>query len=719
MEVYPFVANNNNNGLSCEDFLKVSRILRSSLANPQHAIEDARSFADGVSPADKTLQEFISEIVRHSNDSCVEETRLSQINTTTETYPAQNSHDHFTRQHGEEDLKQKDICRHGKLCTHLLDLVILCMAAARNFRAKETGWNSTDKCLPADGSLDEESEKAGNSFSVFSWKMWKRGIKSVGLLRDRTSAAVPQDDKRSNKDDIDVIVENNNKDTEDKDDLKRIHASEQNGINCTEKRTHFTDTSNPSEENASPSTVEQSSENTIVHEAVQSSHISKENTGAGGTPQRKARRKLPNLVDSFLKSDLIDGRVGEGKEHLTATLKKLQLEKEILKVERNALQSETERLIKENGEIKASIRRVETEKENLTREYKQLQAQFEEHERRTRQRAFMLNTRLERLQHAKLAADQGCLKLSLKQERLVVHEQHVTLMCLRIMKTVRLELEQTHDLFNVANEKCSFTVVNSTWNEGPTDGEGLTMYEAHRRLEKQILELIKRYRTVIRLLTAAKGKDEKRSECYKGEPNSNFFTIGEGNRDFFPQYDEHFELHSAPSTESDSSCCVSIHDGVPARDIRHHESLNTGNRRAAYERRENSLTMAKNTGKRSLQGVGGHGESFTCQRNVDDKSETQKKNLFTQMPSSNDCPTSDVTRNRRNSLDTPNHGQRSCSSIVTLVTSSQTSSIETGLTKQRNTECSACRKNREEARGVKKSMSTCGRRGGPFKVHLV
>lgn len=46
MEVYPFVPNNKNNALSCEDVMKVSRILRTSLANPQHAIEDARSFAD-------------------------------------------------------------------------------------------------------------------------------------------------------------------------------------------------------------------------------------------------------------------------------------------------------------------------------------------------------------------------------------------------------------------------------------------------------------------------------------------------------------------------------------------------------------------------------------------------------------------------------------------------------------------------------------------------
>lgn len=69
MEAYPFAANNKNNFLSCEDVMKASRILRSSLADPHRAIEDARSFAEKVSPADKTLNEFIAKIVRQDNDS--------------------------------------------------------------------------------------------------------------------------------------------------------------------------------------------------------------------------------------------------------------------------------------------------------------------------------------------------------------------------------------------------------------------------------------------------------------------------------------------------------------------------------------------------------------------------------------------------------------------------------------------------------------------------
>ena len=716
MEAYPFVANNENNALSCEDVMKVSGILRSSLANPQSAIEDARSFADTVSPADKTLNEFIAKIIRRDNDSCVEGTRLSQISTTTEAYTTHINHEDSNWQHGEEALKKKNICRHGQLCTQLLDLVILCLAAARNFTAKETNWKSTDNCVPAEGSLDEEPEKAGSSLRIFSWKMWKKGIKSVGLLRDRTSAAVSEDDERSKKDDIDITVENNNKEAEDKDDLKGEQTREHTVINRAEKNekcSNFTETSNLLVENTSPSTVGRSSENNITQEAVQGCHISKDNMRAGGTPQKRARKKLPNLVDSFLKSmDLTDDKAEEEKEQTTATLTKLQLENEILKEERNALQSETGRLIKENGEIKASLRRVETEKEDLTREYKQLQAQFEEHARRSRQQTFMLNTRFERLQHAKLAADQGCLKLSLKQERLVVYEQHVTLMCWRIIKTVGLELEQTHDLFKVAKvTSCSCSVVNSSCNEGPSEGEGLTMFEAHQRLEKQILELINRYRMVIRLLTVAKGKDEKRSKWDKDESNSHLFTIEEGNRDSFPQYDENVELYSAPMTESDSSCCVSI----SARDIRHN-----GNRRFANERREHALKTAKNTAKKSGQDVDGHGTPLTGQRKVDDiESETEKTNSSTKIPSSYEFQISDVSRYRRNSLDALNHDQRSRSSTVAMVTSSQTSSKETGLTTQRNKECSACRRNREDTRRVKKSMSTCERGGRPFKVQVV
>ena len=659
MEAFPFVANNKNNVLSCEDVMKVSRILRSSLANPQCAIEDARSFAERVSPADKTLNEFIAKIVRRDNDSCVEETLLSQINTTTETYTAHITHDDSNWQHGEKALKKKNICRHGQLCSQLLDLVILCMAAAKNFAGKETNWNSTDKCAPAD---DEESEKLGNSLRVFSWKMWKKGIQSVGLLRDRGSAAVSKVDEQIKKDDTDTTVENNNEEAEDKDDLKGVQTRQYNVIKRAEKSSNFTEKSTPLMENTSPRTVGRSSENKIMHEAVQSSHTSKDNTRAGGTPQIRGRRKLPNLVDSFLKSDLIDGRAEEEEEHATAILKKLQIEKEILKEERNTLQSETERLIKENREIKASLRRVETEKEYLTREYKQLQAQFEEHERSSRQQTFMLNTRLERLQHAKLAADQGCLKLSLKQERLVVYEQHVILMCLRVMKTVKLELEQTQNLFNVENApNCSCSVANSTCNEGGlSDGEGLTMFEAHHRLEEQILELIKRYRTVIRLLTVAKGKDEKPMECDKYEPKSHFFTIEEENRVSFPQYDEHSELHGAPTRESDSSRCLSIYDGVAARKIRHHSGLlNTESRRAADERRGNSLTTAKNTAKRSGKGVRSHGEPFTRQSKANYvQTKKEKTSVFSKIPSSKESPTSDVTRYRRNLLDTLNHGQR-------------------------------------------------------------
>ncbi len=540
MEAYLFDANacNNNTGLSCEDVVKVSGIFRSSLANPEHAIEEARSFADRLSPTDETLHQFISKIARHSYssyDNCVEESRSSQFNTRTETNKAQNTHDHFTRPHREQTFEQKNICCHGKLCTHMLDLIILSMAAATNFTAtvREKSWNYTDKSLLTESSHDE-SKKMGNFFRGFSLRIWKRGIKSVGLFSEKTAETVPRDDERANSDDTTIIIDNNNKEAQDKDELREVHSGKQNEtIKCTEKG------SSPSMERSSPSTVKQVTENTNIDNFC---------TSTGGTSQTDTCFS----INTCLKSDLVDDITGNAEEYSIATVKKLQHEKEIrtLREERNVLRTQAESLIKEKREIKVSLGKVKTEKGKLTREYKQLKAQFDEHERSTRQHTIMLNTRLERLQHAKLAADQGCLKLSLKQERLVVYEQHVTLICQRLMKTVRRELEQTQDLFDIAKAKCSCSTIKPTqWNEDIIDGEGLTMYEAHHRLEKQVLKLIYRYRAVIQLLST----EAKADNSYKDGPKSHFSMIEAGKLDPFSEC-EHFEPHCAPMAESDSSC---------------------------------------------------------------------------------------------------------------------------------------------------------------------
>lgn len=79
-----------------------------------------------------------------------------------------------------------------------------------------------DKSVLVDSLLDEEFEKVGNFLRVFFWKMWKKGIKSVGLLRDRVFLVVFEDDVWGKKDGIDIMVENNNKEVEDKDDFKGV-----------------------------------------------------------------------------------------------------------------------------------------------------------------------------------------------------------------------------------------------------------------------------------------------------------------------------------------------------------------------------------------------------------------------------------------------------------------------------------------------------------------
>lgn len=509
--------------ISCEDVIRVSRILRASLANPERALEDARSFADKVSPKDKTLHQFISKIVRQDNDSCAEESWSSQIITRTDTYIAQTTHDDITSPNRKQNLEQKDICCQGKICTHLLDLIILSMAAARNFAAtsKEKGWYSTDKCLPTD-SLHDESETKGSFFRVFSLKVWKRGIESVGLFRERTAEAVPPEDERTNSDHSGFIVDNKNMKVEDKDELKETHVSKKNEMcKCTEKYVCM--------KRSSTSAVEQATETKNIHEVVENDHMSNDTSPTAGEmlQTEKAGRKLADL------KDLVDDRSVQGKEYSTEEVKKLQLEKEMQREERNALQTQTESLIKENREIKASLEKLQLDKDNLAREYKTLQADLDKHERSTRHHTFMLNTRLERLQHAKLAAHQSCLKLSLERERFVVYEQHIAPICQRIMKTVRRELQQTQDLFDVSS------TTYPTRNEGPVDEEpGFTMYEAHHRLERQILKLIKRYKAVLQLLTGP----EDRNESYKDETRSQFYSIEERRIDPFLEY-EQFDLH--------------------------------------------------------------------------------------------------------------------------------------------------------------------------------
>ena len=570
MEAYPLA--NDNNKLNCKDVVKVSEILYSSFANPEQAAANAIAFADRVCPKDKTLFDFISRISRFNNDN------LSQINTKTETCKAREIQDHYTRGDCEEAAKEKEVCcQGGKICTHLLNFIILLMAAVGNFTGTvgETSWKSNNASIPADSPADEE--KTENSFKSFSLRILKKGVKSAGLFRDRTSTEPHRNDDKSSQDNT-VITFENNKETGHKDVLimKEVHKSKKNEIKFTDEGTKVTELSHHLADIAL-SSMEQSSDSESIHKHY--AQTSEDNTDAGGTQQKTPKRKISNLIDSFFKSASVDVESEEtGEARWRETVKHLQLEKETLVKENSALQSQSKGLIRENNESKISLERLKKEKENLSREYNQLRVQLDEQQRNTRHRTFMLNSGLERLQHAKLIADQRCLNLSLKQERLVVYEQHVTMICLRVIKTVRKELEDTRTLFDVPKAKsCSHSMANPIWGECLVDGEGLTMFEAHDRLEKEVLELVERYRAITQALTTAK-VDETRDE----------------------NYDEHVMTDNNSTTESGSSCYVVHHHCVCAHDNGGQEFFNLENERAKCERRsrERSFRMGKKIEKR-------------------------------------------------------------------------------------------------------------------------
>lgn len=175
---------NDNNELKCTDIVRVSDVLRSFLASPEDASEDAAKFAKSFFPGgENVLCDLISKIsVRFSNNS------LSQNGTRVETSKAQEICNYSTRHDCREMLsREKDArCQGGKICTHLLDFIVLLMAAVGNFTAAtvdETSQKSERKSIPVD--LTEEEERTENSFKSFSLRIWKRGVQSTSLFKDK------------------------------------------------------------------------------------------------------------------------------------------------------------------------------------------------------------------------------------------------------------------------------------------------------------------------------------------------------------------------------------------------------------------------------------------------------------------------------------------------------------------------------------------------------
>ena len=527
METYSF-AMNDNNELKCTDIVRVSDVLRSFLASPEDASKDAAKFAKSFFPGgENVLCDLISKIsVRFSNNS------LSQNGTRVETSKAQEICNYSTRHDCREMLsREKDArCQGGKICTHLLDFIVLLMAAVGNFTAAtvdETSQKSERKSIPVD--LTEEEERTENSFKSFSLRILKRGVQSTSLFKDKKTNGTPKYDKSSQCNDVitseSAYRENNEKNTNEKEALK----SEKHEVKFTEEETKWTALVGAVHQ-------EQSSDGENAHRHY--THKSKDNTDAGDSQRKTSKRKLPHLIDSFFKSTSVDVEASEPRESKwLEKVRNLQEEKEAITRENCALQSQVNGLFRENNEMKSFLRKQQTEIESLSQEYGLLQIKLEEQEQSTRHQIFLLNSRLERLQNAKLIADQRCLNLSLKQERLVVYEEHVTMICLRVITTVRRELQDTKALFDDRpRERCSATMTNMAWDDCQVNGEGMTLLDVHKNLQKEVLELVERYRTIKQALATA--RDQGIHENH---------------------YDEQVMLDNNSNTESDSSCCVVRH----------------------------------------------------------------------------------------------------------------------------------------------------------------
>ena len=266
--------------------------------------------------------------------------------------------------------------------------------------------------------------------------------------------------------------------------------------------------------------------------------------------QKKQRRKLPQLKESFA------GKTTEERGGLTISVNKLQIETETLRNEEQTLRSQLEVLIKDNRDVKDSLAREKKERENAMQKCKELQPKLDEHDKESRERAFLLNSRLERLQHAKLAADQGCLKFNLRQERFEVYEEQATLLCKKSIEIVKKELEERRGLY-AAEQR--------TFDDFPSTGDGLTMYEAHRELQNYIVELIKRYRADLKLLTGT--RDEEDSDefirHFYGKESNGYLATMEERQDSVSNYltgdTERYRIAFGMSLEPAESCYAMNH----------------------------------------------------------------------------------------------------------------------------------------------------------------
>ena len=704
MEAYP-LSPRNNAELRCKDVIEVFEIVRSKLGNHKQPVEQARLFAKMLGPSGNTINHFISKISCLTNKR-VELSLFQQIKTTTESLISeQDSTGHSAGLDDHGATKESSLICGNKVClSHLLDLVIVLMAAAGNF----TTANSEASAEPKDKTDEADFENTANPFKTFSLRLWRRGVKSAGLLREKTKATVSERDTEENcKNDAvatcDGIYENKEENEirqcgSQQVASKSFTGKEVNGKNnnLTEKRSLRSLPSSLGNENFER-TIEASGDNNLVQ--------------ASQHAQKKQRRKLPQLKESFA------GKTTEEKGSLTVSVKKLQIETETLRNEAQALRSQLEVLVKDNRDVKDSLAREKTERENAMQKCKELQRKLDEHDKGSRERAFLLNSRLERLQHAKLAADQGCLKFSLRQERFEVYEEQATLLCKKSIEIVKKELEERRGLYAVEQH---------TFDDFASTGDGLTMYEAHRELQNNIVELIKRYRADLQLLTGTRDEEDSQEfiRDFYGKESIGYLSTIEERQDSVSKYltgdTERYRIAFGMPLEPAESCYAMNH--YVMNDIES-EKIFTSHKRQDREKPDKPRRRPGHSSKTSLTDE--RRDQYSCQKQERDDLDLDETKSLKDFRSCSGSMVSKVKQypKRSNSLNTIDEGrhhvQRSCSSIVALMRSSQRSSNTASGVKKNYIECSACKKNKEQRKRIKKSTSSCKSRDRMSDIYYV
>ena len=475
---------NPTNALNCKDVIEITEIVRSSISNRRSKIvKYARVFADTLSqPGVNILNNFISRIT--GDEIYAVQPTHSPVNTTTdvtETVILEQEIDYITakRDYGENLKEGRAFYCGNKVCIHLLDLLMLLMAACGNYitvNDRKARLEKMKSFAPTKESDTQDCDETAKSFEEFSSKI-------MATTKEKTDATLFTTGAITNG---------------------TTHVNEETNSRLEGGRN--AKPGDPSERRSS-SFFGRSFEKAKKREQAGVTTRGNTQTTMHSTQQSKT---LPKMIGKLAKSDSDDLRY---EVLVTNFMRKLELEKEELRKEPNSFKSRIKMLIKENENCKAFLTKESMEKDNLSQKCEQLKRQLQEHKQSTRQQVFKLCSRLERLQHAKITSDKTCLQLSLRQQRLVLYEQQVVLICQRLTDRVRRELEEIQSLFEPVRVRCSTSSGQLQWNDFPADGNGSIMYEVHLHLESYVTTMIEGFRAFLR----NRYENEKTQDCHRQE----------------------------------------------------------------------------------------------------------------------------------------------------------------------------------------------------------